>query len=188
MRALTAPCLAGWLVLVMAGGCNSSLGSVADSGPRGGTGGSGGTSSNGGGGASSNGGGGGAAGSDTSGAFCARPLGDDCSTSIAQVTATICTLDDGIAFACAPCRTQDAAACHLKAALVHGAQFTYIQIVNADVAWIYVYDQNQKLVAKLFWSANGNAWSCSAGPADFDGSEAMSSLPVSQASSELVCP
>ena len=126
----------------------------------------------------------------TSGASCSRPLGDDCSPSPLQSTANICTLDGGIGFACNPCgRDGGAQNCDFQSAMVRGAQYTYIQILNVDGAFIYVYDQNNKLIAKLDWSANaagiGQPWSCAAGPVDFDLTEAKSLLPAR--SSELLC-
>ncbi len=127
----------------------------------------------------------------TPGAFCSRPLGDDCSPSPLQsTTANICTLNGGVGFACNPCGPQDAGQnCGLQSALVRGARYSYVQILNVDVAFIYVYDQNNTLVAKLSWSANsavvGQPWSCVAGPADFDPTEAKSLLPAR--SSELLC-
>ena len=126
----------------------------------------------------------------TSGASCSRPLGDDCSPSPLQSTANICTLDGGIGFACNPCgRDGGAQNCDFQSAMVRGAQYTYIHILNVDGAFIYVYDQNNKLIAKLDWSANaagiGQPWSCAAGPVDFDLTEAKSLLPAR--SSELLC-
>jgi hypothetical protein len=108
-------------------------------------------------------------------------------------TANICTLDGGIGFACLPCGQLSAgASCVLQSALIRGAHYTYVQIINVDVAFIYVYDQNQKLVAKLEWSANllaggQDPWSCSAGPAVFDSTEAKALLPAGGTSSELLC-
>jgi hypothetical protein len=111
---------------------------------------------------------------------CGPLASDDCSTFPLQTTATICTLDAGIEFACRPCGSQS---CTVSGALVHGARYTYIQIDNADVWFIYAYDQNQKLVAKLFASVNGavtgQPLTCAATSADFDPSEAKSLLPVS---------
>jgi hypothetical protein len=105
--------------------------------------------------------------------------------------ANICTLDGGIGFACLPCGLDPGQNCGLEPALIRGTQYTYIQLFSVDVAWIYVYDQSEKLVAKLEWSANGASrgqpWTCSAGPAVFDSSEAMSLLPAALTSSELSC-
>jgi hypothetical protein len=152
------------LALAAATGCGASLGSGTDAGP----------------------------GYDSypNGTFCDRPLGDDCSPLPLQTTtADICTLDGGIGFACQPCGQDAGQNCGLHSALVRGAQYTYVQVLNVDVAFVYVYDQNQKLFAKLEWSANGSvagqAWTCSAGPAIFDSAEAMLLLPAR--SSELLC-
>jgi hypothetical protein len=162
------------LILVAAtGGCTAPLGTAPDAGSGGSGGGAGGSA-----------GGGGAGGTSGGGAFCSTALGANCSASPLQIAATVCTLDMGIAAACGPCGPQDAGGgCILKGALVRGATHTYVQIMNVDVAYVYVYDQNQRLVAKLFWSVNakasgGSGWSCTAGPADFDPTEAMSDLPV----------
>jgi hypothetical protein len=155
--------VAGWLlVAIAAAGCSAPLGTAREAG----SGGNGGTSG--------------------SAAFCSTALGANCSASPLQIAATVCTLDMGIAAACGPCGPQDGGeGCTLTGALVRGATHDYVQIRNIDVAYVnvYVYDQNQKLVAKLFWSVNarasgGSGWSCSAGPADFDPTEAISLLPV----------
>ena len=177
-----------WLVLATAaGGCTAPLGTARDagSGDSGGAAGGGGADGTaGGGGAGGTAGGGGAGGTAGSGAFCSRALGADCSTSPLQIAATVCTLDMGIAAACRPCGPQDGGeGCILRGGFVRGATYNYVQIMNVDVAFVYVYDQNQKLVAELFWSANGrvnggSGWSCTAGSADFDPTEAISSLPV----------
>lgn len=181
------------MLLTPVGGCGgSSLSSGRDAG-SGGTGGAatGGMSGSGGAGGMS--GSGGAAGTSSGGtsgsaAFCSRALGTDCSAGSQHTP--ICTLDAGIGYACNPCGAQDAGQfCNLKGALVRGTQYSYIQILNVDFAWIYVYDQNQRLVAELDWTANSAVapWSCVAGPPDFDPSEAMSRLPVTLTASELLC-
>ena len=61
---------------------------------------------------------------------------------------------------------------------MRGTRYAYVQILNVDAAFVFVYDENQKLIAELGWSANLGTWSCTAGPADFDPAEAMSLLPV----------
>jgi hypothetical protein len=155
--------------LAAALGCSSSLGSGPDSGP------------------------GGTGGYDAypNGTFCDHPLGDDCSPLPLQTTtADICTLDGGVGFACLPCGQDAGQNCGLQSALVRGSRYTYIQITNVDVAFVYAYDQNNKLVAKLEWSANGTfvgqPWTCSAGPAIFDSTEAASLLP-SASPNALIC-
>jgi hypothetical protein len=105
--------------------------------------------------------------------FCTQPLGD-CSALPAQTPPNACTLDMAIAAAC--CQN-----CW-PGALMRGARYTYVQFLNVDTAFVYVYDENQQLVARLVWSANdsvvGHPWHCTDGPADFDPSEVMSLLPV----------
>jgi len=85
-------------------------------------------------------------------------------------------LSDAINAACHPCG--QATDCPIRGALVRGTRYAYVQILNADAAFVFVYDENQKLIAELGWSANLGTWSCTAGPADFDPAEAMSLLPV----------
>jgi len=110
---------------------------------------------------------------------CPVALGD-CAASPPTGAAGYCTVDMGIQSACAPCGSQS---CTLTGgALVHGATYTYVQLLNVDVAFIYVYDHGGALVAELEWSASGSAagqgWGCFFGPATFDASEATSLLPV----------
>jgi len=148
------------LLLAAAAGCGSSLGS----GPDGGRGGSDGGSAN--------------------PPSCAQAPRIDCSTASAPSPTTLCTLGEGIAFACGlACPPHDAGEwCGIDGALVHGAQYTYVQFFNVDVWWISVYDKNGALVAQLEASVNGQVvgqpWACVAGPADFDASEAIALLPV----------
>jgi hypothetical protein len=158
--------LTGWLlVATAAGGCGSStLGPGADGGPSGGHDGS---------------------------TFCAVPLLDDCSASPLQIPGSYCPLEMGIQRACRPCGPLDAGQdCGLRGALVSGAKYTYIQILNVDVVFAFVYDKNGTLVAKLVWSANTGAVECTAGPPNFDPREAMSLVPVASGSDELagMCP
>jgi hypothetical protein len=160
---------------VAAGSCASSLGSGPDAGP-GGAGGAGGA-----GGVGGVGGAAGEGGYDAypNGTICDAPLGDDCSPAPLQsAVADICTLNGGIGFACLPCGPDAGQNCGLQTALIRGAQYTYIEIFNVDAAFVYVYDQNQKLVAKLEWLAGLFAWRCLAGPAVFDSTEAKSLLPL----------
>jgi len=184
-----------FMLAIATADCGASLNSGTDAGP-GGTGGSGDTA-----GAAGTGQSGGTAGSGGYDAspthmFCNQPLGDDCSTSPVQsptTTTDICTLDRGVAFACLPCgRLDGGVSCVFQASLIRGTQYSYIQIVNVDVAFIYVYDQNQKLVAKLEWSANLAAggkspWTCLAGPSAFDRTEAESLLPAGATLNQLLC-
>ncbi|HXU00709.1 MAG TPA: hypothetical protein VN903_06945 [Polyangia bacterium] len=188
---------AGWvtafLLFATAAGCGASPGSRTDAGPGGNGGGSGGVASGGNGGTASGGSGG-----DVSydaypnGTFCDMPLGDDCSPKpLLSSTAPICSLDEGISFACNPCGVDGGQNCGIHGALVRGSQYTYIEILNVDVVFVYAYDLNNKLVAKLEWSANGafagQAWTCSAGPAVFDSREAMALLPSNTSANELLC-
>jgi hypothetical protein len=129
-----------FMVAIAASGCGSSLGPAADAGAAG----------HGGGGAAGASGSGGASPRDASAdgaAFCAQALGDECSASPLQIDAAFCTLDMGIQAACRPCGAQDGQDCGLRGALVRGAKYTYVQILNVDVAVIFVYAQNGSLVA-----------------------------------------
>lgn len=159
MRARTGYWAAWFVAAIAAGGCDSALGSRTDAG----------TGEH---------GGGGAAGSASvdGAAFCRSALSADCTVSLIPA-ANVCTLPTGIAAACHPCG-QQATDCPLRGALVRGTRYTYVQILNVDAAFVFVYDENQKLIAELGWSANLSAWYCTGGPADFDPSEAKSLLPV----------
>jgi hypothetical protein len=151
---------AAWFVAaIAAGGCDAALVPGTDAG-------AGGHSS------------GGAAGSASGDGpvFCRTTLGDACTFSLIP-GANVCRLPGGIEAACHPCG-QQADGCVVRGALVHGTRYTYVQILNVDAAFVFVYDGTEKLIAELGWSANLSAWSCTAGPADFDPSEATSLLPV----------
>ena len=159
MRARNRYWAAWFIAAIAAGGCDAALvpGTDAAAGGRGG---------------------GGAAGTTSGDAapFCRTTLGDDCTLSLIP-GATVCTLPGAIEAACHPCG-QQANDCPARGALAQGARYTYVQILNVDAAFVFVYDENQKLIAELGWSANVPGWSCRGGPADFDPSEAMSLLPV----------
>jgi hypothetical protein len=97
--------------------------------------------------------------------------------------APACTLDQAIANSCQPCDWLGAGTggCALQPALVQGATYTYVQILNVDTADVLVYDATGALVAELYWGANpppSCRWSCLEGPADFDPTEAEAVLPV----------
>jgi hypothetical protein len=75
---------------------------------------------------------------------------------------------------------------------VRGATYTYLQITNVDVAFVFVYATNGALVAELLWSASraamGLAWTCAAGPDNFNANEAISLLPVTADDLGGMCP
>jgi hypothetical protein len=94
-----------------------------------------------------------------------------------------CTLDQALGDACQITCLDN---CY-PTSLVQGTRYSYVQVMNVDVAWVIVYDKTGMLVAELEWSAErglvGCAWSCLEGPADFDWTEARSLFPVSGAGS-----
>jgi hypothetical protein len=113
--------------------------------------------------------------------FCPHPLGlDDCSGS-SVAPGGYCPLEMGIQSACLPCGPLDGGqSCFEIGALVRGTMYTYIQLYNVDTASEFVYDKDGTLVAVLYWGALevAHPWMCTAGPANFDASEAKSLLPV----------
>jgi hypothetical protein len=116
------------------------------------------------------------------GPFCAHALGADCAASSSP--AGYCSLDMAVQSACGPCGSGQG--CD-QVALVRGTRYTYLQSLGIDTASVYVYDANGALVAQLFWSTLG--WTCGAGPADFDPSEAESTFPrVFPADANVMCP
>jgi len=119
--------------------------------------------------------------------LCAHAPGVDCSASSQQTSAGFCSLGMGVQSACSPCGPPDAGQPCDQVVLVHGTQYTYLESLGIDTGTVYVYDANGTLVAQLFWYPGG--WSCAAGPADFDSSEAESVFPfASTVDQHTMCP
>lgn len=84
-----------------------------------------------------------------------------------------CTLSEGITAMCAPCGA-GVEGCLLRTGIVHGADYTYLDIQSVDAGTRLVYGASGALVAVLGFGANASPpWRCQEGPADFDPSEAI---------------
>lgn len=107
--------------------------------------------------------------------FCTKPL-SDCSMTehfLLRPDASYCTLSEGISAMCAPCG-EEVAPCFIGTGIVHGADYTYLDILNVDAGSRLVYDASGALVAVLGFGANASPpWRCQEGPNDFDPTEAM---------------
>lgn len=106
--------------------------------------------------------------------FCAQALPADCPASSSLKLAGYCSLNMGIQSACNLCAAPAAGQGCSPAVLGQGTNYEYLQILGVDTADVYVYDANGTLVARLYWSPIG--FTCGAGPANFDPSEADSLL------------
>src|SRR5262249_16099408 len=87
-----------------------------------------------------------------------------------------CSLTMGIESACSPCGS-GAPGCAVV--LGQGTNHTYLQILKADTADVYVYDASGILVARLHWSPGG--FTCAQRPSHVDPTEADSLISAAYA-------
>jgi hypothetical protein len=120
--------------------------------------------------------------------LCAQAPAVDCSASSSLSLAGYCSLRSGIQSACNLCGPTTAGQGCALVVLGQGTHYTYLQILAIDTADVYVYDADGALVARLYWSPGG--FTCGAGPADFDPSEADSLLTAaySPGLNTMMCP
>jgi hypothetical protein len=108
------------------------------------------------------------------GVTCSQPV-SDCAhllQGFLRSDASYCTLSEGEMALCEPCGA-GVHPCLYFAEIAQGTTYTYLDVINVDVASRLAYDATGTLVAILGFGANPTSWRCLAGPPDFDLTEAM---------------